>query len=106
MSIRFTQASVEISSTINLTNILLVAGVGEMGVYLLRRSTKYSIDSSKSASTSPLVTMPLVVWFTCMSQRYLHINSRTAHTSSSIPRATSIALTGGNDVRRKVRDVE
>ena len=62
-----TRASVEISPTTKLTNTLSIAGVGKIWVYILRRSTKCSIDWSKSASTSQLDTALrlLAVWFRC-----------------------------------------
>jgi hypothetical protein len=65
LSFRVTQASMEINITIKLINMSSIAGVGEIGVYILRRLTKRSIDSSKSTSTWQLVMIPLAAWFVC-----------------------------------------
>ena len=53
------RASVEISCTIISTTIVSSSGVGEIWLYILRRPTNFSIDSSKSASMSKLDIMPL-----------------------------------------------
>ena len=59
LSFRVTQASVEINTTIEPIDMSSIAGVGAIGVHILRRLTKRSIDSSKSASTSQLDITPL-----------------------------------------------
>ena len=95
------RASVVINSTNILTTVSSIVGVAGIRVYISRRFRKCSMDSSKSTSTLKLEITPLTVWFTWMSQRYLHIMSHelvNGHTSSSIPRQTCIALAGGNDV--------
>ena len=63
LSFWVTRASVEISPTTKLTSILSGAGIGKIWVYILRRSTKCSIDWSRLASTSQLDTALLAVWF-------------------------------------------
>jgi hypothetical protein len=98
LSFRVTQASMEINITIKLINMSSIAGVGEIAVYILRRLTKRSIDSSKSTSTSQLVMIPLAAWFVWMSIGYPHMNQGTIHTSSRTPRPACIAFVGGNNV--------
>ena len=69
-----TKASMEISSTMILTTISTVAGVRGICVYISRRLTYCSIDSSKSMRASILDMTPLAAWFVWMSQGYLSMN--------------------------------
>src|SRR6266850_8554143 len=61
-----TKASVESSSTMIFTAISTIAGVRGTRVYIPRRLTNRSIDSSKSISASPQDNTPLAAWLTWM----------------------------------------
>ncbi len=58
------RASVESSSTIILRTISSIAGVGGTRIYISRRLSKCSVDSSKSTRASQLDITPLAAWFT------------------------------------------
>jgi len=97
LSFRVTRASVEISSTINLTTISSTADVARgISAYILRRLIKCSIDSSISASASQLVITPLAACLTWTSEGYRCMNLGMVHTSSRIPRVECIAFVCGS----------
>ena len=79
LSSSVTRASVDIRSTIILTTVSTIEGAREICVYMLRRPTKRSIDSSKSAIASQLGCTPFAAWFTRMSQIYPHILENGTH---------------------------
>jgi len=74
LSFSVSRASVEISSTIILATISTNAGVRSICVYMSRRLTKCSIDSSKSASASQLVNTPFAALFAWTLQGYPQTN--------------------------------
>jgi len=73
-------------------------------MYTLRRLAKFSIDSSKSASTPQLVIMPLAAWFTGMLIGYQYMKWRMTHTSSRTPTPACIAFAGWDDVWKQKKN--
>ena len=65
-----TRASVVSNSTNILTTISSIVGVGGIRVYMSRRLSNRSMDSSKSTSARKLEMTSLAAWFAWISQRY------------------------------------